>query len=106
LAINEIRKTLQRSVVPVAAISPIIGNAAVTGPAHRLMAARGVEPSAFGVAEGYRDLLNRFIIDRDDHDSKGRIEKLGIRVVESSIRLSSLDDKRRLAREVLALVHK
>jgi LPPG:FO 2-phospho-L-lactate transferase len=106
LAIAEIRKALQRSVVPVGAISPIIGNTAVTGPAHKLMAARGVEPSAFGVAEGYRDLLNRFIIDRDDHDSKGRIEKLGIRVVGGSIRLSSLDDKRRLAREVLALVHK
>ena len=36
----------------------------------------------------------------------GRIEKLGIRVMESSIRLSSLADKRRLAREVLALFKK
>jgi LPPG:FO 2-phospho-L-lactate transferase len=106
LALAEIRRALQRSVVPVAAISPIIGNKAVSGPAHKLMAARGVEPSVFGVADGYRDLLNRFVIDHEDHNAKGRIEKLGIRVVESSIRLSSLDDKRRLAREVLALVNK
>lgn len=104
LAVAEIRKALQRSVVPVAAISPIIGKTAVTGPAHKLMAARGMEPSVFGVADGYRDLLNRFVIDHEDHGSKGRIEKLGIRVLESSIRLASLDDKRRLAREVLALV--
>jgi LPPG:FO 2-phospho-L-lactate transferase len=106
LAVAEIRRALQRSVVPVAAISPIIANTAVTGPAHKLMAARGVEPSVFGVADGYRDLLNRFVIDREDHGSRGRIEKLGIRVAESSIRLSSVDDKRRLAREVLALVHR
>jgi LPPG:FO 2-phospho-L-lactate transferase len=106
LAVREIRKALQGSVVPVAAVSPLIGNRAVTGPAHKLMAARGLEPSVFGVADGYRDLLNRFIIDREDHAAKGCIEKLGIRVVESSIRLSSLDDKRRLAREVLALVKK
>jgi LPPG:FO 2-phospho-L-lactate transferase len=104
LAVAEIRKALQRSVVPVAAISPIIGKTAVTGPAHKLMGARGLEPSVFGVADGYRDLLNRFVIDHEDHGSKGRIEKLGIRVLESSIRLASLDDKRRLAREVLALV--
>jgi hypothetical protein len=70
------------------------------------MAARGVEPSAYGVADGYRDLLKRFVIDTEDHHAKGRIEKLGIRVVESSIRLSSIADKRRLAREVLALVKK
>jgi LPPG:FO 2-phospho-L-lactate transferase len=106
LAVAEIRRALQRSVVPVAAISPIIGNTAVTGPAHKLMAARGVERSVFGVADGYRDLLNRFVIDHEDHAAKGRIEKLGIRVLESSIRLSSLDHKRRLAREVLALVNK
>ena len=104
LAVAEIRKALQRSVVPVAAISPIIGTTAVTGPAHKLMAARGIEPSVFGVADGYRDLLNRLVIDHEDHGSKGRIEQLGIRVLESSIRLNSLDDKRRLAREVLALV--
>ena len=106
LAVAEIRKALERSVVPVAAVSPIIGNKAVSGPAHKLMAMRGLEPTVFGVAVGYRDLLNRFIIDHEDRAASGRIEKLGIRVVESSIRLSSLDDKRRVAREVLALVKK
>ena len=106
LAISEIREALERSVVPVAAVSPIIGNKAISGPAHKLMSARGMEPNVFGVADGYRALLNRFIIDREDRASKSRIEKLGIRVMESSIRVSSLADKRRLAREVLALVEK
>jgi LPPG:FO 2-phospho-L-lactate transferase len=106
LAVAQIRKALQRSVVPVVGVSPIIGNTALTGPAHRLMAARGMEPSAVGVAEGYRDLLKRFIIDHEDRLLKARIEKLGVRVLETSIRMTSLDEKRRLAREVLALVTK
>jgi hypothetical protein len=70
------------------------------------MAAHGLVPTSFGVADGYRDLLNRFVIDREDRGLRGRIESLGIRVVETSVRMTSLPDKRRLAREVLALIEK
>jgi LPPG:FO 2-phospho-L-lactate transferase len=106
LAISEIRKALQHSVVNVVGVSPVIGDTAISGPAHKLMAAHGLAPSAFGVADAYHDLLNRFVIDAEDHDLKVRIEKLGIRVVEGSIRMASFADKRRLAREVLALIEK
>jgi LPPG:FO 2-phospho-L-lactate transferase len=106
LAISEIRKALQHSVVTVVGVSPIIGNKAVSGPAHKLMAAHGLAPSALGVADAYQDLLNRFVIDAEDHELKERIEKLGMRVVESSVRMTSLADKRRLAREVLTLIEK
>jgi LPPG:FO 2-phospho-L-lactate transferase len=106
LAVSEIRKALQHSVVTVVGVSPIIGTKAVSGPAHKLMAAQGVAPSALGVADAYHDLLNRFVIDAEDHDLKARLEKLGIRVVESSIRMTSVAEKRRLAREVLALIEK
>jgi len=106
LAVSDIRKALRYSVVTVVGVSPIIGGAAISGPAHKLMAAQGLEPTAFGVADGYRDLLNRFVIDSEDRGLRGRIESLGIRVVETSIRMTSLSDKRRLAREVLALIEK
>jgi LPPG:FO 2-phospho-L-lactate transferase len=106
LSVRGIRKALRQSAVPVAAISPIIGGAAVSGPADKLMAARGLEPSAFGVAQGYCDLLNRFIIDTEDGPLRGKIEALGIRVFESAIRMTTRDDKRRLARQVLALLAK
>jgi LPPG:FO 2-phospho-L-lactate transferase len=106
LSVRGIRKALRQSAVPVAAISPIIGGAAVSGPADKLMAARGLEPSAFGVAQRYCDLLNRFIIDTEDGPLRGKIEALGIRVFESAIRMTTRDDKRRLARQVLALLAK
>jgi len=106
LAVSEIRKALRHSVVNVVGVSPIIGRAAISGPAHKLMAAQGLEPTAFGVADSYRDLLNRFVIDSEDRVLRGRIESLGIRVLETAIRMTSIADKRRLAREVLALLEK
>ena len=106
LAVSEIRRALQHSVVTVVGVSPIIGGAAISGPAHKLMVAKGLEPSAFGVADGYRDLLNRFVIDNEDRGLRDRIESLGIRVLETPIRMRSRADKRRLAREVLALIEK
>ena len=106
LAVPGIRQALQYSVVNVVAVSPIIGSAAISGPAHKLMAVVGLEPSAFGVASAYGDLLNRFVIDAEDRSLKERIEKLGMRAVVSSIRMTSLADKQRLAMEVLALTQK
>ena len=70
------------------------------------MAARGMEPSALGVAKAYADFLDTIIVDRQDEKVAGKIMELGIEVVRSSIIMSSLDDKRRLARQALALIEK
>ena len=84
----------------------MIGDSAISGPAHKLMAAQGMEPSALGVAKGYAEFLDQFVIDRADEKLRGKIESLGIKVVATSVIMKSLDDKRRLAREVLALFEK
>jgi LPPG:FO 2-phospho-L-lactate transferase len=70
------------------------------------MAAQGVDPSTLGVAKAYADFLDRFVIDREDEKLRGKIESLGIKVVATPVIMKSLDDKRRLAREVLALFDK
>ncbi len=106
LAVPGIREALRASAAAVIGVSPIIGNAAVSGPAHKLMAAQGLEVSAFGVAQAYEDFLEFFAIDKDDENQRHRIEALGIGVLTSSIRLQSSADKRRLAGEVLAFVEK
>jgi LPPG:FO 2-phospho-L-lactate transferase len=106
LAVPGIMETLKKVTVPVVAISPILGEIAISGPAHKLMAARGMEPSAFGVAKAYADVLDTIIVDHQDEMVAGKITKLGIEVVRSSIIMDSLDDKRRLARQALALIEK
>ena len=106
LAVPGIRNALNKAKAPVVGISPIIGESAISGPAHKLMAAQRMEPSAFGVAQAYADFLDHFVIDLEDRTLQSKLETLKIKVVASSIRMNSLADKRRLAREVLALLKK
>ncbi|HET8562434.1 MAG TPA: 2-phospho-L-lactate transferase [Candidatus Binatia bacterium] len=104
LAVPGIRPALKETKAPVLGISPIIQNAPVSGPAHKLMSAQGSEVSAFGVAKLYADLLDRWFIATEDEKHAGNIETLGIKVVATSIRMDALSDKRRLARELLAFI--
>ena len=104
LAVPGIRATLTQTTATVIAMSPIIGTSAISGPAHRLMAAAGLEPSAFGVAQAYADFLDIFVIATEDEKMKSRIESLGITTVLADVVMSDLAGKRRLAREVLALL--
>lgn len=106
LAVPGIRHKLNESTAPIVGISPMIGESAISGPAHRLMAAQGMEPSALGVARNYADILDQLVIDRADEDLRRQLEGLELEVVVTSILMKSLDDKRRLAREVLALLAK
>jgi LPPG:FO 2-phospho-L-lactate transferase len=106
LAVPGIRDALKQATAPVIGVSPMIGELAISGPAHKLMAAEGMEPSALGAAKGYADFLDQFVIDSEDEALTGKLEALGITVVVTSILMKSLGDKRRLARLVLALVDK
>jgi LPPG:FO 2-phospho-L-lactate transferase len=104
LAVPGIRAALTETHAPVIAVSPIIGGAPVSGPADKLMVAAGMDASAFGVAKAYADFVDLFALAPVDKDWRTRIEALGVKTVEKPIRMNSLDDKRRLARELLSLL--
>ncbi|MGA9139754.1 MAG: 2-phospho-L-lactate transferase [Methanocella sp.] len=70
LALEGVRDVLK--VKFVVAVSPFIGNQPVSGPAAKLMKAKGFEPSTKGVAECYKDIVDVFIMDeRDSTDLSG-----------------------------------
>jgi LPPG:FO 2-phospho-L-lactate transferase len=106
LAVPGIRSALANTSAPVIGVSPIIGQAAISGPAHKLMIACGREPSAVGVAACYGDFLDTLLIAREDRGRAAEIDRLNIDAVPTDIRMPSLVEKRRLAREVLALAKK
>ncbi len=106
LAVAGIRDALKQVNVSIVGVSPMIGESAISGPAHKLMVAQGMEPSALGAAKGYADFLDQFVIDNEDEALTKKLETLGIGVVKTSIRMNSLADKQALARQVLALVDK
>ena len=104
LAVPGIRAALKETQARVVGVSPIIQGAAVSGPSDKLMAAVGMEVSSFGVAKAYADFLDLFVIAPEDHDQEPRIQALGVETIEKPIRMKTLDDKRRLARGIWALV--
>ncbi len=102
LAVPGIRDALKASTAAVVGVSPMIGNSAISGPAAKLMRSETVESSASGTARLYRDFLNALFIDAADAEQSAGIRDLGISPVVTSIIMGSIDEKRRLAREVLA----
>lgn len=106
LAVPGIRTALEKSEAPIIGVTPIVGKVAITGPAHKLMRACGLESSPLGVAKAYRQFLNMLVIAREDRAIVPQIETLGVKAVCADIRMNSLADKKRLAGEVLALVGK
>lgn len=106
LAVPGIRAAIAASSVPVVGVSPIVDRAAISGPAHKLMAATGFEASAYGVAKCYADLLDTLLVDKKDRTLSGPIADLNFACIPTEIRMSCHADKRRLAREVLAWAQK
>ena len=63
LAVPGIREALRATNAPVAAVSPIVGGAAVSGPAAQLMQMNEWPASIAGVAQAYEDFLDVLVVD-------------------------------------------
>jgi len=66
LAVPGLRAALEARKVPLVAVSPIVGGAAIKGPTAKIMTELGVEPSVASVAEHYGALLDGMVADYAD----------------------------------------
>jgi LPPG:FO 2-phospho-L-lactate transferase len=66
LAVPGMRQLLVRAQVPVIAVSPIIGGAAVKGPAAKIMQELGLAVSPLEIARQYGDFLDLMLVDATD----------------------------------------
>lgn len=94
-----IKKILKKSYVT--AVSPIVGENAVSGPASKFMKARGYEVSPVGVAKIYEDFLDHYIINTTDDKYKHRIQEFIPEVSTENIIFNTLTDKINMARKIL-----
>lgn len=109
LAVRGLREWIERSGLPVVAVSPIVGGKAVKGPAGKIMGELGIEVSALGVARHYEGLVSAWVIDHQDAGLAPRLEALGCRVhvtdtmmtVPPDVHRLSLEKTRRLAEACL-----
>ncbi|MBS3815306.1 MAG: 2-phospho-L-lactate transferase [Hadesarchaea archaeon] len=101
LSIEEIRVALERNKEKVLSISPVLGEAPVSGPTDVLMRGLGYEVNPFSVAEMYKDFVSEFMIHESDEKWVEKISDLGIRVTIRNILMNSNTEKRKLAQEML-----
>lgn len=103
LAVPGIREALRSARGKVAAVSPIVGNAPVAGPAGILMIAQGLPCSIAGVAKAYEDFLDLLVCDTQDARPAEALRQGGLRVECTQTIMRSSEDRRALARSVLSL---
>ena len=100
LAVAGLRDAIARCAGPVVAVSPIIAGRAVKGPTAKMMSELGLAVSATAVAQRYHDLLDGYVVDHVDANSA---TELPFATAVAHTLMRTLEDRDRLAREVLAL---
>jgi LPPG:FO 2-phospho-L-lactate transferase len=103
LAVPGICAALRETSAQIVAVSPIIGGAAVSGPAASLMTAQGLDVSTAGVADAYRSFLDVLIVDDSDSGSALALTSDHLQVHCTNILMRTTEDKAQLARTALAL---
>ena len=86
------------------AVSPVIGGAAVKGPAAKMMRELGLKPSAQGVAQHYGDWVDRWVIDRKDAKMAAAIEGTGKCVLVTDTLMTSRAKSAALARSIIQFI--
>lgn len=97
LAVPGMRTLLTKHDVPRVAVTPIVNGKAIKGPAAKLMAELGYEPSVTSVVQYYGDVINGFVYDHSD----GELELSLPHVMNCETIMNSDEDKILLAQTVL-----
>jgi LPPG:FO 2-phospho-L-lactate transferase len=104
LAVPGIVTALRTTRAPIVGVSPIVGGAPVSGPAGRLMQARGLDVSPLGVATAYAPWLRTLLIDARDAKLVDALQQAGVRPVTADIVMIDRAGEIALARRVLEAV--
>lgn len=98
LAIPGWREALRAALVPVIAVSPLVGGRAVKGPTAKIMSELQLDVSASTIVDFYEDIIDGFVLDRSDEQLASRI---GVATHVTDTLMNSAADKQRLASQVL-----
>ncbi len=106
LAVPGVRDWIAALCVPVVAVSPIVGGAAIKGPAAKIMRELGVPVTAAAVARHYAGLIDGIVIDEADAGLVAEIEAAGIAARVAPAVMRTPADRVALARVCLDFVRK
>lgn len=101
MAVPGIAEAVARRRASTVAVSPIIAGKALKGPADRMLAELGHEPSSVGVAKLWAPWCATLVVDEADAGAADEIESLGVRCVVTPSVMSGPAEAARLARAVV-----
>lgn len=101
LAIPGLREALTAAGGAKIGVSGIVAGKAIRGPADKMLATLGHEPSARGVAALYAGLIEQFVIDEADAALAPEIVALGMRVSVLPTLMRNQADRARVARSII-----
>lgn len=101
LQIKGVRKELSKIKKKVVAVSPLIGDNAISGPAAKYMQAAGIESNAYGLAKMYSDVCSNLVVDNKDKAISKKIQSLDMKVYESKITMKTKQAENSLASFIL-----
>lgn len=101
VSVDPILKVIGAIEKKVVAVSPIIAGKTVKGPAAKMYAELGIEPSALAVAGHYRTILRGFVLDNADLKYARQVKDLNIMTLTTDTLMNDVEDRARLARAAL-----
>jgi LPPG:FO 2-phospho-L-lactate transferase len=104
LVVPGVREAVQAARERTVAISPIVGGAALKGPADRLLRELGHESSVVGVARWYAPLASTLVIDEVDAELADAVRAEGLRCVVAPTVMKDRELAADLARTCLSAV--
>ncbi len=104
LALSGVREAIRESSAKKIAISPLVGDMPLKGPADRLMKGLGLRVTSVQVAELYKDFLDVMVIDSRDAHEADEISGLGIEPLVTDILMPGRERAAALASAVTGLL--
>ena len=99
LAVAQLLPAVRAARVPVVAVTPLVGGQAVKGPTAKIMRELGIPLTPRAIAQHYAGWIDGFVLDRADAAQADTFE---VPVHVTDTLMKTLEDRERLAREVLA----
>jgi LPPG:FO 2-phospho-L-lactate transferase len=98
LAVAQLLPAVRAARVPVVAVTPLVGGRAVKGPTAKIMHELGIPLTPRAIAQHYAAWIDGFVLDRAD---AADADDFDVPVLVTDTLMKSLEDRERLAREVL-----
>lgn len=105
LSLPDVKKYLLGLQIPIIAVSPIIDNKAVKGPAAKMMKELGYPVSAAGIALYYQKIITHLLIDNKDAEIMNSEKVNGIDILSSHTLINTLLEKIDLAKFIVEFVN-